>query len=117
MIGTDSHRSTILLTYFNKWRKFLPDARELTFIRIVCILDYLEPFLIGIVAGIDPHLLHNSCSKLSRVWCEMDICNERNGAASFSKFFFYLFKVLSLFQTRSRDANVFTAGSDHAQNL
>ena len=116
VVGADAHGGVVLLAYLDEARHLLPYP-----LKLVGVLLFGEMGLagvsVGIVAGIDTHLLHDRGSRLGGEGVEMDVRHQRDSATATSQLVLDVIEVLRRLDVGGCDAYQLAAGFNKAQGL
>ena len=117
VIGPDPHGDTAFFAELDQRAESLADACDLGFILVVRVFPHVEFFGIREVAGIDPDFIHPLGRFERRVGFEMDVGNERDGAAGTAEFLADILQIFGILNRRRRDSHDLASDCDESKRL
>ena len=112
VVCADAHGNAVVPELQNQRLEALLDALQLSLIFPIAILALGEPFLVGVVAGVDAHLLHVLRSLESGVGGEVDVGNQRYAHAAAIQRCLDVPQILGLVERRRRQPHQLATGVD-----
>ena len=117
MIGTDTHRRAVLPTDADQGRESFPDPVDLFLIVGIGVFYEFELLLIDVIARVDSDFLHDACSDLRGIRCEVYIGYQRGVVAPATKFVADHLQVLRFLLGGGGDAYQFCTRLDASDGL
>ena len=105
VIRPDAHRDAALLAKFDQRRKPLANPRQLGCVLLIGVFADHELLRVGVIAGIDPHLVDPFGRFHRGLGFEMDIRDDRHIAAALAQTFDDVLQVARVFHRRRGDAH------------
>ena len=117
VIRADAHGAPVLLAKLDQRREPLADPLQLRRVLLVRVFENLELLRVGVIAGIDPDLLHPFRGFHGRLRLEMDVGHDRHLAAALAQPGDDVLQIRRVFHRRRGDPHDLAAGFSQLECL
>ena len=117
VVGADAHGGAVLLADAHQRGEAFTDALQLGGVLGIAVGAHVELLLVGVVAGVHPHLFHEARGDLGGVGGEVDVGHQRSVEARGTDALADLGEVLGLLAAGRGDADQLTPRLDHPDAL